>query len=226
MTKKMKKSKVDPYNDPSRLGGSIQTSTGGIFYPLDVREEEITLKDVAHGLSHKARFTGHTSRLYTTAEHAVRVSECVEMLGGTIMQQYVALHHDDSDAYLPDVPTPLKVLPEFEFFRKIEKDIEHACYRKFGCVIDDYTIVKKADMMLLLTEKRDLMPKVNSNWGRFEMKPIPKPYKIIPWNPTKARKKYLERHEALALELATLYTKAALPLVQTILEAKLARSGE
>lgn len=211
-----KKSKVDPYNDPARLGGSIQTSTGGIFYPLDVREEEITLKDVAHGLSHKARFTGHTRKFYCTAEHAVRVSKCVEMLGGTAMQQYVALHHDDSDAYLPDVPTPLKVLPEFEFFRKIEKDIEHACYRKFGCVVDDYTIVKKADMMLLLTEKRDLMPKINGNWGRFEMKPIPEPYRIIPWTPKKAREKYLDRHAELVLNLTAELTATAVKLMESL----------
>lgn len=193
---------IDPYNAPSRIGGSIQTFTGGIFYPLDPRVEEINLQDVAHGLSHKARFTGHTRCFYSTAEHAVRVSKCVEMLGGSLMQQYVGLHHDDSDAYIPDVPTPLKVLPEFQFFREVEKKIEHACYQKFGCIVDDYSVVKKADIVLLLTEKRDLMPKINQNWGKFEFEPIPAPYRIRPWSPTKAKEKYLARHTDLSLALA------------------------
>jgi hypothetical protein len=199
--KKSKAKRVDPYNDPSRLGGSIQTYSGRIFYPLDPREAEITLSDVAHGLAHKARFTGHTKTFYCTAEHSVRVSKCVEMLGGTLMQQFVALHHDDSDAYIPDVPTPLKVLEEFKFFRNVEKKIEEACYRKFGCVVDDYSIVKKADIMLLLTEKRDLMPNQNKNWGKFKESPIPAPYRIKPWTPTKAKKEYLKRHLKLVREL-------------------------
>jgi hypothetical protein len=113
------------------------------------------------------------------------------------MQQFVGLHHDDSDAYLPDVPTPLKVLPEFSFFREIEKKVEAACYEKFGCVVDDYTVVKKADVILLLTEKRDLMPKINKHWGKFDVEPIPPPYRIEPWNPKTARRNYLERHREL-----------------------------
>lgn len=201
VTKKSKKV-VDPYNDPSRVGGSIQTCTGGIFYPLDPRVEEINLQDVAHGLSHKARFTGHTKFFYSTAEHAVRVSECVRKLGGTLMQQFVGLHHDDSDAYIPDVPTPLKVLPEFQFFREVEKKIEYACYERFGCIVDDYSVVKKADMILLLTEKRDLMPKVNQNWGKFDAEPIPSPYRIRPWSPERAKQEYLHQHKMLAMKLS------------------------
>lgn len=113
------------------------------------------------------------------------------------MQQFVGLHHDDSDAYLPDVPTPLKILPEFSFFREIEKKVEAACYEKFGCVVDDYTVVKKADVILLLTEKRDLMPKINKHRDKFDVEPIPPPYRIEPWSPEMARRNYLERHREL-----------------------------
>lgn len=188
----------DPYSDPTRKGGSIQTFTGQILYPLDPRIEEIHLVDVAHSMGNKARFTGHTKVFYSSGEHAVRVSWHVRDTGGSIMQQYVALHHDDSDYCLPDVPTPLKVLPEFAWFRELEHLHQDLCYKRFGCIVDDYSVIKRSDVVLLLTEKRDLMSKKNANWGhKYTEKPIPKPYKISPWSPRKAKTEYLRRHREL-----------------------------
>lgn len=193
---------INPYKDPSRLGGSIQTYTGLIFYPLDPRLDDINLVDVAHGLSNKCRFTGHTSRFYSTAEHSCRVSCYLEDIGATLMQQYCGLHHDDTDAYLPDVPTPLKRLPEFEWFRKLEHDMQELCYKRFNCVVDDYKIIKKADVVMLFAEKRDLMPKVNSQWDPvFEETDSPYSYKIKPLPPEKAEYWYLERHYNLTKKL-------------------------
>lgn len=186
------------YHDPARNGGSIQTFTGLIFYPLDPKIEEIELEDIAHGLSHKARFTGHTRKFYSTAEHSVRVSLHLWMEGASIMEQYVGLHHDDTDAYLPDVPTPLKVLPEFKWFRELEKHLQSMCFEKFGCVVDDYSIIKNSDIVLLLTEKRDLMPKKNGNWQHnYTQKPIPEPYHIQPWEPAYAKQMFIHHHNSL-----------------------------
>lgn len=161
-------------------------------------EQEVVAIETSSKTYFAAGFGAHNC----TAEHAVRVSECVARLGGSLMQQFVGLHHDDSDAYIPDVPTPLKVLPEFQFFREVEKKIEHACYERFGCIIDDYSVVKKADMILLLTEKRDLMPRVNQNWGKFDAEPIPSPYRIRPWSPERAKQEYLHQHKMLAMKLS------------------------
>lgn len=186
-----------------RKGGSIQTFSGIIYHPLDPRPEDINLVDVAHSLANTSRFTGHCRTHYSTGEHAVRVSWRVRDNGGTLMQQYVALHHDDSDAYLPDVPTPLKVLPEFEWFRLIEKSNQEACFQAFGCVVDDYSIIKKADTELLLTEKRDLMPLRNGNWKiKYKESPIPRPYQIIPWTTEEVKQRYIERHNELVHSLS------------------------
>ena len=183
------------YNDPARKGGSIQTYSGLIFYPLDPRIEEIEVEDVAHALSHKARFTGHTRKFYSTAEHSVRVSLHLATTGASLMEQYVGLHHDDTDAYLPDVPTPLKVLPEFRWFKELEHHMQELCFEKFGCVVEDYSVIKNSDIVLLLTEKRDLMPKKNSNWNhRYTQQPIPEPYRIEPWEPAYAKQMYLHMH--------------------------------
>lgn len=188
---------TDSYTSPGR-GGSIQTFSGGIFYPLDPRADEINLVDVAHALGNKARFTGHTRKLYSTAEHSVRVSWFLRSQGQSLMRQYVGLHHDDSDAYLPDVPTPLKKMPEFAWFCAIEKKVQEKCYERFNCIIDDYSVIKEVDTILLLTEKRDLMPEKNGNWNtKFTQTPIPKPYEIEPWEPHLAKLIYLAAHREL-----------------------------
>ena len=181
-----------------RKGGSICTSTGIIFYPLDPRVEEICLEDVAHALSHKARFTGHTKKLYSTGEHSVRVSWLLKDQGRSLMDQFVGLHHDDSDAYLPDVPTPLKVLPEFDWFRELEHKIQNLCYEKFGCVVTDYKPIKSADISLFLTERRDLMPTIAGGFSkRYVEEAIPYPYTITPWNPVDVKSMYLRTHMEL-----------------------------
>lgn len=187
------------YHAPDRKGGSIQTSTGTIFYPLDPRLEDIELEDIAHGLSHKARFTGHTRKLYVTAEHSCRVAIDLCARGRSLMEQYVGLHHDDTDAYLPDVPTPLKILPEFKWFRDLEHHLQDMCFKKFGCVVEDYSVIKNSDIVLLLTEKRDLMPKKNGNWKhKYTQEAIPAPYFIEPWSPEEAKRNYLNLHHALS----------------------------
>lgn len=204
---------IDPYEDPSRKGGSIQTFTGHVIYPLDPREEDIFLEDVAHALANKARFTGHTRKFYSSGEHAVRVSWALKELGASLMTQYVGLHHDDSDAFLPDVPTPLKVLPEFAWFRELEYQHQDLCFKRFGCIVlgeEDYYPVKKADVILLLTEKRDLMPRRNSNWDKkyqdkYGVTAIPPPYVINPWPPGEAKALYLERNKELADALLQSY---------------------
>lgn len=58
-------------------------------------------------------------------------------------------------SYVGDVPTPLKqLLPEFKI---IEKRIETSLFEKFGLYDGMPVSVKKADLIMLVTEQRDLM---------------------------------------------------------------------
>lgn len=191
------------YNDPNRKGGGIQTYTGEVFYPLDPREEEIKLFDVAHALANKCRFTGHTVKHYSVGEHSLRVSLFLELIGQPLMVQYVGLHHDDAEAYLPDVPTPLKRLPEFAWFKEIEEHLQAVCFKRFGCIVEDYSIIKRVDRMMAITEKRDVMPKRNNNWDdpEYPENPIPDPYKIEPMKFSYVKKEWIKRHLQLALKL-------------------------
>jgi hypothetical protein len=164
--------------------------------------EDINIWDVSHALGNKCRFTGHTRKFYSTGEHSYRISKYLESIGASLMDQYVGLHHDDTDAYLPDVPTPLKVLPEFEFFKKVESHLQKLCYQRFDCIVNDYSIVKRADIIALLTEKRDLMPQRNSDWNhKYTETAIPEPYYIEPWTPSFAKLMFQKRHFELRRKL-------------------------
>ena len=60
-----------------RCGDWIQTFTGRQFWPLDPHVDEIYIEDIAHSLSMQCRFTGHSLRFYSVAEHSVLVSYAV-----------------------------------------------------------------------------------------------------------------------------------------------------
>jgi hypothetical protein len=132
---------------------------------------------------------------FPSGHAAMAAAFFVASVGASLMDQYVGLHHDDTDAYLPDVPTPLKVLPEFKWFRDLEDHMQKMCYERFGCVVTDYSIIKNSDIVLLLTEKRDLMPEKNGNWQHnYTQEPIPHPYHIDPLEPVWAKQVFLHHH--------------------------------
>lgn len=85
-----------------------ETFTGRYVDLADPLPEDICLEDIAHHLSLLCRFGGSVRRFYSVAEHAVLVSHRVRMQGGSVDQQLVALHHDDGEAYLVDIPSPMK----------------------------------------------------------------------------------------------------------------------
>jgi hypothetical protein len=88
--------------------GEIDTWSGEKVAPLDPDPESIKLDDTAHGLSNLGRFAGQGATAYSVARHSVHVSREVEARGGTIEAQRWGLLHDGAEAYLSDVPGPVK----------------------------------------------------------------------------------------------------------------------
>jgi hypothetical protein len=145
--------------NPSTRGGWIQTASGRRFYPLDARPDEINLLDVAHALANLCRFAGHTLRFYSVAEHSIHVCDRVEQLGGTPYEQLAALLHDAPEAFVVDLPRPIKHMPGLAAYRDAESRIAACVELRFGLPRGalDWPIVKHADNDLLLTERRDLL---------------------------------------------------------------------
>jgi 5'-deoxynucleotidase YfbR-like HD superfamily hydrolase len=140
-----------------RIGNWMQTIGGRAFYPLDPSPEDVDIEDIAHALSMVCRFGGHCSKFYSVAEHSVRVAMAIVEAGGTRSDGFAGLMHDAAEAYIGDMVWPLKQAAESAGYKRIEKRIERAIAQRFGLPEELPPIVKRFDLVLLSTEKRDLM---------------------------------------------------------------------
>ena len=173
----------------------IETHSGRAFLPLEPDAGQIDIHDIAHALSHQCRFSGHTRVHYSVAEHCVRVAELLDKWGCTREEQLWGLLHDASEAYLVDIPLPLKHTPAFSAYLVAERALMVAVCHRFGLPIEQPEIVTVADRRLLATEARDLMPYVPEHWGTLGQLALGE--SIVPWRPEIARRAFLSLFEEL-----------------------------
>lgn len=136
----------------------IRTFSGKLVDPVNLSSYSVCIEDIAHALSNQCRFSGHVRRFYSVAEHSVRVMKKCSL------DPLSALLHDASEAYLVDLPRPLKYHPEFSFYRQVESEVTNAINIKFGLrslqeVADEIHI---ADKRMLATEMLGLMNREDS----------------------------------------------------------------
>lgn len=180
-------------------GNWIQTYSGGRFWPCDPKPEHVNIRDIAHALSNQCRFAGHVRKFYSIAQHSVLVSQNVppeHALWGLL--------HDAAEAYMCDLPRPIKYEPGMEAFKRAEKRIEAAIVECFGLTPGEPKAVKDADMRLLFTEKRDLLPPLpfetdQTTWG-MGLQAEPLPAIIEPWTPERAEREFMMRFWILRLK--------------------------
>jgi len=175
----------------------IDTETGKKIDFLKIDPEEINLEDVAIGLSNTCRFAGQLDRFYSVAEHSILVSMLVEKLMPVELNGVIesAFMHDAAEAYLGDVPTPLKVL--CPGFRKIEEAFESAVGCRFGLTIGfRHPMIKEADMMLFEAE-RELFRGVPKE---DRMHTLPDGIEIRNLAPKEALKEFMKRAEVLGIK--------------------------
>ena len=188
--------------DKSR-GPYVQTLTGGYWYPFDPQPEDVRFADL-RALSRINRYGGHTLvDWYTVAEHSVRVARRILVLGGSRAQALAGLCHDAHEAFPPgDQLGPfLRAMTSeeacallgltaasFAGIRWVVARAEGAVRGALG-VLGNFThgpsaaIVKRADMELLATERRDLVAQGPVDLGKL---PDPLPGRIDPWTPRQA----------------------------------------
>lgn len=173
-----------------RKGDWILTASGVEFWPLDARAIDVVVWDIAHALSNMCRFTGHCREFYSVAQHSLLVASIVPS-----EDRKWALLHDASEAYLTDLPRPLKRYSAMgEEYKRIESRLMEVICERFELPLACPESVKHADNVLLATEKRDLMPTGDKPWEHL---PAPLETLIRPMSPFVARKKFMQ---ALAVE--------------------------
>lgn len=172
---------------PGIIGATISTASGTYFDYLHPELSEIAPQDIARGLSNACRFAGQ-GPFYSVAQHCVEGSWLIED-----RHAFEFLMHDAAEAYLGDVPSPLKqLLPDYKV---IEARVERAIAERFGLPHPMPPQVKHMDLRMLRTEKEDLSPD-RRKWPAMEGYERA-PYKIKPWKPLEAERLWLKRFHEL-----------------------------
>ena len=194
----------------------LMTAAGTCFPLLDPKPSDTDARHRAIMLAKRPRFGGATRGFYSVAQHAVLVSQIVDELlaanddgvGGMVLAPapaFYGLLHDDHEAYLGDMPTPVKhalrAIDEraIAAWNRLVDGIDRAVHESHGLPwprdprID--AMVRQADLLALATEKRDLMPHPAPGHPDWD---IPLPHaldhvKIVPLNPDQAQFAYLQR---------------------------------
>jgi uncharacterized protein len=139
---------------PPAPGPYLQTVSGRFVNPFEPDPEQLDPGDIACALANLCRFGGHCRPFYSVAQHSLIVSGLVEERGGDAEDVFAALMHDAAEAYLGDMPHPIKHRsPLGAAFKAAEEHLEHAIRARFG-IRAGVPAIKRADRALLATERR------------------------------------------------------------------------
>ena len=178
---------------------SIVTFTGREFNYIDPKPDQIDIIDIAIALSREARFAGHCNAYYSVAQHCVLASEMIRVPDGFVAQaRFAALLHDAAEAYMRDIPSPLKMLlPEY---KEIEDRVLAAIYDRFHVYSFGEKLIKDAihevDKRLVTTEMRKFISR--KAWWDTGYKAYSKEELTFePWPSDMACVRYLARFHEL-----------------------------
>lgn len=168
---------------------NVMLISSGFFF--DVQNPDkilITPEVIAESLSKLCRYGGHCPGFYSVAQHSVMCS----YEEGTPEEQMEFLMHDSSEAFVVDIPRPIKnLIPEY---RRIEDNLLKAIFEKFELNFPLSEKVKTVDDKILVREfnyfynskKRFMFFNHLFHKEGFEL-----------WSSKKSKKKFLARYYEL-----------------------------
>jgi hypothetical protein len=164
----------------------IRTNSEKIFDYLNIDESQIDIEDIATALSHIPRWLGHTDKFYSVAQH------CCWCYDNTRGNKLEALLHDATEAYVSDIPTPLKaLLPDYkEMENKVALAISNKFNFNYPYSLETHTVDK-----LALHYERFNIKKLDINYQPLktneQLKEIFNLMKY--WTHNKAKREFLKR---------------------------------
>lgn len=182
----------------------IGTYTNKKFYFLDPKPEQICIEDIAQALSMSCRFSGHVSKFYSVAEHCCIIADLVERYHDNkngILRDAItptlkkhaecraALLHDASEAYICDIPRPIK--PSLDNYFDMELKIEKVIQEKYS-ITAKTDLINYYDQHICGEEARQLFLNV-PDW--VEDSDRIDGVKINAWTPDQAKKEFLDRFD-------------------------------
>jgi uncharacterized protein len=184
-----------PDHGPPAPGPYLQTVSGRWVNPFDPDPSQLDAGDIARALANQCRFGGHCRVFYSVAQHSVLVSELVEQNGGDAEDAFAALMHDATEAYLGDMPHPLKHRsPLGAAFKAAEDRLEWALREHFA-IKPDVPEIKRVDRALLATERRAFS---DEDWFWPELEGVePLDLELTAWPPDEAAAAFSRRYAEL-----------------------------
>jgi 5'-deoxynucleotidase YfbR-like HD superfamily hydrolase len=177
-------------------GPYIQTVSGRRIDPFAPDPDQIDPDDIAQALSNQCRFGGHCRAFYSVAQHSCLVSDLVAAQRVDVSDRLWALLHDAPEAYLVDLPHPLKHRSALgSVYRDAEARLQAAICQRFGLPNDPPSSLKPIDRALLATERQALAT-VAWHWPELDGAE-PLDLTIEPWSPSRAAEEFRARLAAI-----------------------------
>lgn len=179
--------------------GRIMTFTGMLFDIASPEADDFRIEDIAHALSLNCRYGGHCRSFYSVAQHSFYASYMVKS-----EMAKAALLHDATEAYMHDLPRPLKaLLPDY---KKLELALGCKIALAFDlpvCAFEDPDI-KVIDNRLMALEATVLVNNPKVIWDCVGGIPDGSMFDIDQnfhgWTPDMAERAFLSRFNELRLE--------------------------
>lgn len=136
----------------SNSASAIQTFTGIFYDPFNPDVSQVDIRDIAHALSNQCRYSGHTRTHWSVAAHS-----CLVSLLAPQPFKRKAHAHDAHEAYVLDVPRPIKKHPSMAGYRALEHANEAVVCAALNVELDMPLEVKYADNIALWAEAEELL---------------------------------------------------------------------
>lgn len=136
----------------------ITTYTGKHFDPTQPDIKKIDIRDIAHALSLTCRGNGHVKTFFSVAQHCINCAMEAEARKLPRRVILACLLHDASEAYMSDVPRPLK--PSMPEYLRTEEHLLDVIYTKFlGAPLEEAEkrLVKEIDDDMLYYDLKELL---------------------------------------------------------------------
>lgn len=184
----------------------MQVASGARFHMYDPKPGEFDINDIARALSKACRYGGHLKRrelFYSVAQHSVLVCDVVtQRYPDDYRLQMQALLHDAAEAYIGDLPHPIKVhMPQFQ---ELDNFLTAKVFTAFGV---DWNgpepmppAIKDVDRHIVRDEGDVLLPDASDGfkwWHEYDTLGLT----IRPWVMQGAEKAFLDRYTSLRAKL-------------------------
>ena len=140
------------------MANHITTYGGTHFTPTEPEPSDIHITDIAHALSLLCRGNGHVKTFFSVGQHCIHCALEAQARGYSERVILACLLHDAGEAYMSDVPRPLK--PYIADYKVIEGKLLDTIYQKYlGSPLteEEENLVQKVDDDMLYYDLWNLL---------------------------------------------------------------------